>query len=248
MHNEEAAYYRMLSRSEKNLVKKIYYRHESSLLTKYYKKLDPQIKLACLSLADLDRLEKEFGFRNLHFIPCFIPWQTIRGLEGKGKYCLYHGNMSVTENEAAAAWLIKNVFSKLDQPLVIAGKNISNRLMKLGKGLKNIRMINNPGIEELSILVKEAHINVLPSMNSTGVKLKLLHSLTEGRFCISNHTGVKGSGIEESVIIADDAAAMIQLIPEIFERSFTEADKKNRGQMLTVYNNLTNAKQLSALW
>ncbi|MGZ8544202.1 MAG: glycosyltransferase [Flavisolibacter sp.] len=248
MHNEEAEYYNRLAKNESGFRKRLYYNLESRLVRKYYRKLLAfNLQLACLSRQDMESF-RTYGFNKLNFIPCFLPWQELRVLPGKGDYCLYHGNLKVPENEAAARWLIEEVFAGLEIVLVIAGNGISERLEKLARRCRNIRLIKDPVMEELNALVRDAHIHVLPSMNATGVKLKLLHALFEGRFCISNDAGVKGSAVETLVHLADDAESLRAVIKELYEKEFSEADIKNRQLLLTVYDNKLNADKLNELW
>ena len=248
MHNEEAEYYLKLARAERNIFKRSYFQVESTLLKRYYRKLDRKIAFACLSDADIQVLKSEYGFNNLHFIPCFIPWQEKEIIEGRGNYCLYHGNMAISENEAAAEWLINQVFSKIDIPLIIAGKGISTGLYSLSQQYKNIQLINYPTISELDNLILNAQINILPSMNNTGVKLKLLHALYEGRFCITNDNGIKGSGIETGFYIANNDTEYIELIPLLFVKEFDPEDKEKRKALFRLYNNESNARKLNELW
>lgn len=247
LHNEESAYYKTLSASEHNIFKRAYYELESSLLKTYYENLDRDTRFAAISMSDIKLLQEEHQFEELHFIPGFIPWQTIQSLPGKGDYCLYHGNLSVAENEAAAYWLIENVFSMIDKKFIIAGRDISIKLQTRVRSSTNMSFVNNPTDQKLNELIQHAHINILPSMNTTGVKLKLLHALFEGRFILTNGNGVMGIGLNSEINIAEDAQDFINLVETLFEKSFTEIDKKNRQQILTVYNNISNAQKLNAL-
>jgi len=248
MHNEEVNYYKSLVATEKKIFKKNYFNLETALLKKYQKKLDKNLKTACLSQKDISVLQNEYGFTNLHFVPCFIPWQNIKSQVGKGHYCLYHGNMAVTENEAAAVWLLKNVFSQINIPFVIAGSGISKKLFSLALKYTNSRLVYNPPVDELNGLIKDAHINVLPSKNNTGVKLKLLHALFEGRFCITNTNGIEGSNIQSGVHIANSPQEFIQLIQHLYSKEFTMDKIAERKSVKDIYNNETNTQKLSALW
>lgn len=244
MHNEESTYYRQLAASESNWLKRLYFQRESKLLANFQLKLSTDIKTICLSTKDVDVMRNKYGFTDVQFIPCFIPWQTVVSKGGVGSFCLYHGNMSVSENESAALWLIKEVFSKLPYPLKIAGSGISRRLQKAAAQLANIEMINCPGIEELDLLIRNAHVNVLPSVNATGVKLKLLHALFEGRFVLTNQNGVEGSGLEALVEIAEQPKEFRTHIDRLMNTPFTTADAKKRDVSLFNYNNLENAKKI----
>lgn len=248
MHNEEAAYYHHLALTEQSVLKKQYFIQESKLLKRHQGKLDKKTKLACLSQTDMETFKAEYKFQEVHFIPCFIPWQKLNGKEGKGDYCLYHGNMTVSENEEAALWLIQHVFSKIDTPLIIAGKGISKRIKNSAGLNKNIQLVNQPSIPEIDELIRTAQINVLPSMNSTGVKLKLLNALLNGRYCLTNYNGVKGSKIERGVIIENDGAKWIQLIDALMQQNFTSGEIESRNEVLALYDNRQNATRLNALW
>ncbi len=248
IHNDEASYYKRLALLDKSYLKQLYFRWESRLLKQYQKTLVKSLPLACLSQKDAETFRNEYGFKNVKFIPCFLPWQYLNVPEEKGSYCLYHGNMAVSENEEAAAWLIRNVFHATTYPLVIAGRSISGKLEALARHYTNVRLVPDPSIESLDVLVKEAQVHVLPSFNTTGVKLKLLHVLLEGRHCISNKTGVEGSLAEAAVTIAETPEAFIKEIERMFQKEMTAEDKQKRQALLALYDNKVNAGLLNGLW
>ena len=247
LHNDEAVYYANLAAAEKNLWRRGYFLWEAGRLKKFQQQISRQTLLACLSETDRNRFE-HMGFDKTVFIPCFIPWQEVSSQAGKGDYCLYHGNLSVRENESAALWLIENVFSTINLPFVIAGKGISGRLSVAAKPYPHIQLKNNPSIEELDQLVVHAQVHVLPSMNQTGIKLKMLHALLAGRFCITNAAGIIGSAIEYAVLIAETKKEWQATIQRLMQVEFTEAHRTERQKILTVYNNIKNAEKLNALW
>lgn len=248
MHNEEASYYHHLAKTENSLWRRAYFLQESRLLKKYQQAMNKTIPLACLSESDMVAFKNEYGFEQQSFIPCFLPWQELKNAEGKGSFCLYHGNLSVPENEKAALWLIQNVFRKTDIPFLISGKGISKKLTAKGRLYSNITFIPNPTIAEIDQLVQEAHINVLPSLNNTGVKLKLLNALFNGRFCITNMDGVKGSRIQQGVTVEDQVENWIATINSLMSATFSAKEIEERKAVLLLYNNRLNAEKLSALW
>ena len=248
MHNEEAAYYQHLAQTEKNMLKRLYFLRESRLLFRYQHQLQKTVKLACLSETDIGTFKNQYHFQSASFIPCFIPWQELKAKSGKGEYCLYHGNMAVSENEEAAIWLIDHVFANNKIPFWVAGKGITGRLALKAKQHTNIKLLFEPTIQEIDSLIANAHINVLPSMNRTGVKLKLLNALFNGRFCITNTSGVEGSRIEKGLVVADKPQDWREKIELFFDQEFTDTISQERRPLTTLYNNHRNAKLLSALW
>jgi hypothetical protein len=247
MHNDEAEYYKQLSKTERSLLKKIWHQLESHRIKTFQAGLQKNLPMACVAYNDIGVLQSKYGFTNLHFIPSFTPWQTVKGLEGLGDYCLYQGNMEVSENNQVAIWLIMNIFSKIQIPLHIAGKGISPQLYDLAKEYPNIQLHNHPSAEAMNRLVKEAQINILPSLNNTGLKLKLLHALFHGRHCLTNTAGISGTAFSGAVAIADKPEDYIREIKRLFLKPFTEKDKENRVEIAHLYNNEKNAAALNAL-
>jgi hypothetical protein len=109
-------------------------------------------------------------------------------------------------------------------------------------------LIDNPTDTELSDLITHAHIHLLPSFNATGVKLKLLHALFEGRFCVTNKNGLAGSGLPNgSVIQAETADEMLNTIKGLMQRPFLVNDQEQRSRDVELYNNNKNAALLNDL-
>lgn len=247
IHNNETAYYRQLAANEPNLLKRWYYSVESTQLAFYQKRLPHNCVYACLSETDKEYFAETLHLPDVCFIPCFIPWQSVNSLIGKGNYCLYHGNLSISENVKAVEWLIDHVFSTLEIAFVIAGKNITEEINARSSSYNHISVYNNPTNEHLTSLIKNAHINVLPVFNNTGVKLKLLHALFEGRFCITNNEGTAGSGINKGIAVANTVSEWGTAVRKLCARSFTQADILERSQLPEIYNNEKNAQRFNEL-
>ena len=247
LHNDESAYYKKLSESEKRIFHKIFFWKESNLLKKYQSHLPQNCHYACISGTDIDIFRDQYHLRNIDFLPAFVAWHEIKSLEGAGNFCLYHGNLSVAENEKAACWLLDKVFTKIKLPLVIAGKNPSKRLTKMAHLCQHTCLVANPSEKEMNDLVQKAHINVLPSFNTTGVKLKLIHALFEGRHCIVNDAAVKGSELEPTCHISNSADNIASIILQLYHQPFTEEEIHLRKRILyKIYNNATNAEKIIA--
>jgi hypothetical protein len=92
-------------------------------------------------------------------------------------------------------------------------------------------------------LVRNAHLHVLPSKNQTGVKLKLINACFNGRFCITNKSGVLGSGLERACYIAETADEYINLINALEKVPFTQKELSLRQELLHIYNNEINARK-----
>ncbi len=245
LHNIEYVYYRELAKCENNLLKKCYYRIESYLLKKYEKKIFSKAPLLSVSNKDTKFIQNNFPNAEISFLPVFLPWTEIKSETGKGNYCLYHGNLSVSENVEAATWLLEKVFSSLDIPFVIAGLNPPKKLIELAHKQKHTCLVANPSEFEMEDMIRKAHLHLIPSFNQTGIKLKLLHVMYSGRFCLTNKTCIEGSGLEKACIVFSDARQCNELIREFYDRDFTEEDISFRKEILgNNYDNKLSAEKI----
>lgn len=249
LHNCEYRYYAQLAKHEKNFFKRLYFTYESFLLKKYEQRIAKRCPLLAMSESDLDIFVKEFKAKDIQFIPAFVGWEEVTGRTGKGAFCLYHGNLSVNENEAAASWLLQNVFDKLDVPFVIAGKSPSAALEKLAHKNDNTCLVGDPGEKELQDMIAKAQLNVLPSFNNTGIKLKLLNALYSGRHCLVNQAGVDGSGLENVCTVASDGASFKKAVTDLYALPFDEAEVEKRKILLAgLNNNKLNTEKIMRLY
>ena len=178
------------------------------------------------------------------FVPESVPslsLDEICSLEGKGVHILYHANLSVPENQTAAEWLITNVFRHTDLPVKIAGLNPPKHLKKLIAKYKNIELEENPPEERMLELIRNAHITVMYTLQPTGLKLKLLHSLFSGRFCLVNSTMVAGSELGQLCHIADTAEEFQKKIRQLASAKFDKFELERRNMILSnLYSNFRN--------
>jgi glycosyltransferase involved in cell wall biosynthesis len=158
--------------------------------------------------------------------------------------------LGVSENERAAVWLLEKVFSFVKIPFVIAGKNPSARLEKLAHAQSHTCLVGNPADDEMNDLIHRAQVNILPSFNQTGIKLKLLNALYNGRHCVVNPAAVDQTGLGDACHVAGDATAIRELIPRLYQQPLCGEDQQKRAALLgALYNNAKNAAQLiSWIW
>ncbi len=246
-HNIEHEYYSKLSEIEHNIFKKIYYKIEALKLVNYEKVLYKADRLAAISKNDTIYLQKKYS--NAFYIPAFHPNMNIESQTGTGNYIIYHGNLSVVENENAVLFLINSIFSKIDFQCIIAGKNPTNNLVRKVSKFKNIKLEINPNDNEMKELISNAHINILPTFQSTGVKLKLLQSLFIGRHCIANSIMTDNSTLKNLCSIKNIPFEIISEINRLFKIPFDESILKQRKQVLTnEFSNIRNAEKLLKLF
>jgi len=248
LHNIEFEYYKNLYKAEKNIFKKLYFYIESKLLLNFENNIAHKANFWAVSNNDIKIFENQFKSKLIKFFPVFLPWKKLKIELGNGTYCLYHGNLEINENEKAALWLLQNIFFEIKIPFVIAGKNPSATLKKAAYKNKHTCLVENPSEFEMEDLIRKAHINIIPSFNNTGVKIKLLNALFNGRHCIVNQSAVQGSGLEELCIICKDENEFKDNIKKFYEIKFEEKDLLKREKiLLELYNNNKNAMTISEM-
>ncbi|MEP7317305.1 MAG: glycosyltransferase family 4 protein [Panacibacter sp.] len=246
IHNVEHQYYHELFSCSQHAIKKMYYWWESRLLKTYETEL---VKNATAFWAvtpkDTDYYRNQLHCSTMDYLPLFLPGWHVKSLDGMGTFCLYHGNLEVAENEYAAEWLLKNIFNKLEIPLVIAGKNPSAALEKMVHNNIHTCLVANPSEKELQDMIAKAQIHILPSFNNTGIKIKLLNALYNGRHCLVNTQMVEGTGLAELCITADDVSTFCARVEQLYHQPFTQGDIEARKKLLhNHYNNEAGAKQM----
>ena len=212
------------------------------------RKLPDEFPILAVSNNDAIFYREELDKGSTVYLPVFIPYSEIKSLEGIGTFCLYHGNLSVAENEKAVVWMLSKVFSLAKVPFIIAGKDPSRRLIKKVLKNKNVQLVSNPSDEKLNDLISNAQIHVLPSFNTTGIKLKLINALYNGRHCVVNDEAVEGSGLEDACHIGTTSHAIASIITQLYHHPFGEEEINLRKKLLgQIFNNKANARQLIQL-
>ncbi len=249
MHNVEWQYYENLARLTPGtrMFEKAYYFIESIKL----QRIEPKVvrnadEIITLSTNDAAYYRKMNS--HTHYIPAFHPNQRVESLVGRGEYALFHGKLSVPDNERAAIWLIEEVFATMDFPLVVAGMEASETLKELINRYDHIQLVENPDDARMRDLIAEAHINVLVSFQVSGIKLKLLNALFQGRFCLVNEEMVSGTGLDKLCYVRTSGSAFRQTVEALINAPFEENRIDARRAILEKeFSNEVNARKLVEL-
>ena len=244
LHNVECNYYKKLAGYESNPAKKYFFNWQSRLLKKYETSIANKAAVLAISEDDAAFYKKQFNAKQVFILPAFAGWEKLQGKEERGLFCLYHGNLAINENEKVAEWLI-HIFKEIKIPLVIAGKNPANKLEKLIHHYPNTCLVKNPSDRELEDLIQKAQVNVMPSFNNTGIKLKLVHALYSGKHCLVNAAAVAGSGLEELCTIAGNTGDFAEEAIKLYHLPFIKHEEREL-KLRSLYNNDLNAARLIA--
>ncbi len=245
-HNIEHEYYENLSRVETDLFKKYYFYNESVKLKKYEKVLAKADILLAISHTDYNYFSAKY--KSVVYIPAFHPFSVVRSLTGHGKYVLYHGNLSVPENIKAVSTLLNEVFRGSEISFKIAGLNPPRALWQLVGTNPMVEMIANPDDARLNELIQNAHVNIFFTNQATGLKLKLLNALYNGRFVLVNDKMLSGSNLDKLCEMANNIPEMKARLTSLMGKTFTASKKVERQVHLqTIYMNGDNVEKLIEL-
>lgn len=246
MHNIEWDYYASLGRSERNFFRKFYMYYESKKLKKFEGILQKADLILAISPKDNAYLEDKF--EGVNYLPAFHPNLGVNCKTGRGNYAIYHGNLGVEENNQAALFLTRKIFRDFNYPFKIAGKNPLNTLKKESEINNGFELIENPKQDRMNEMISNAQVNILPTFQATGIKLKLLNALHNGRFCLVNSFMVKDTGLEDICIVANTADEMRDQLYDLIDKDFTEdMIEKRRSILEKDFSNSRNAQKLLEL-
>ena len=246
LHNIEWIYYRILLSQAVSLKEKIFFYQEYKKLKEYDKQLIHADVLSCLSQTDYEYYQEKFPDKKVSLDYVFHENNNINSIPGKGDYILYHGNLSLSDNYNLIIQLLSNDLKNCTYKIILAGKNPHTTLQQFVKGKNNIELIANPTDDILNGLMKKAHICLAMAANPSGVKLKLINSLFNARFVISNEAALTGSGLDSLVYIAEEND-LPDLIDKLMLKEFKQEEIDERNSLLSEkYNNLNNARQIIA--
>jgi len=242
-HNVEHDYYQSLAKAEKSLWKKAFFLMESKKLKHYEPVLTKASAVLSISEKDAQHF-RTIGCRQVIVVPPSHGHTAVSSQTGRGDYILYQGNLTVAENVRAVEYIAKHLIAKTKYPFVIAGhapnEELKNRLSQYG----NVTLVADPDDGQMHRLMADAHVNVLVTDQATGVKLKLMNALYEGRHCLVNPKMVQGTHLDEACAVAQNADEMLQELERLMAAEFTETELARRKEILAkedsfdVYKNI----------
>lgn len=246
--NIEHQYYFNLFRVDKNLFKKLYFLVASIKLMAYQKILRHANLMLVVSEEDTLYLKKHFPDHVVEYLPSFHANDQVVSSTGKGDYALYNGNIEVPENAHAVQYLIKEVFNDMNMKLVVAGMNPPDYVLRLASQNEHVTIVPNPDDAKMFDLIKNAQVNILVTFQATGLKLKLLNTLYNGRFCLVNDKMLNGTGLNDLCVTADSSREFKKKLKTLFKKDFSSGEILKRTKILEHrYSNDNNADRLIRL-
>ncbi|MBE6336923.1 MAG: glycosyltransferase family 1 protein [Lentimicrobiaceae bacterium] len=240
-HNVEHEYYDNLAKSEKNIKKKMYLKQEVLKLHNFESILNKASAILAISQKDYNYFKSLY--KNVYKLTAYNAYTEVNIIEGKGDYVLYHGNLEVSENYAAAEYLVET-FKDTDINLKIAGMNPPQHLSQIIDYEDNIELVDSPDDKTLYDLIRNAQINILVTAQSTGLKLKLLNTLFNGRFCLVNEKMVEELDVNGLCYVVNDMNSIRFAANELMNKTFDQHQIEKRRENMKRFYNIEEATDL----
>jgi len=212
-HNIESHYYHDLFMSSTSWWKRLYYQREFRLLRKQEAEILPLFTHIWSISAQEVNILKAFN-EQTSWLPACIQFHSqqfkyLPSISANECTLLFHGNFGVSENRHAGQWLIDYIIKTNDKSL---------KLILAGKALDTCHFLAHPQIQYVSdpefmdAVLAQADLVVLPGKQASGVKIKLLESLSAGKRVLCSAETASGSGLEDALPIFRNVEDLNRLI------------------------------------
>lgn len=222
IHNNEANYFRALSRGTAGWKAKLFYLMESLKFRMYSSKVIE----ACTELWFISDFERAAYAKmrprdqaKSFFLPPDVAPSSMKPFCDAGNQVLFVGTLSIPHNADAIRWYIEQIHPLLSDvdgyKLVVAGHTGDHSIDDLRRTIArhgNIVLIENP--PNLTSFYEASAVFVNPVPRGAGLKLKTIHALQAGVPVVTTAIGMEGTGLRDSehVLVADTAHDFAQSV------------------------------------
>jgi len=244
-HNIEHLFYEGQSKSERRIDKKLFFKTEAKKLKDYESVLHKADRILTISPFENNYFNAKFIDKAI-YIPVFHQNTEVRELSNNGDFALYNGDLRLADNIKSVLFLI-DIFKEIDYPLIVASSFKNDSIFNKIKKYTNIQYVVIEDGNHIIELLKKAQINVLPTFQKTGIKLKLINTLYNGRFCLVTTKMVEDTGLESLCEIASTKEEFTKKINELINTDYTNEITQRREEILKPFNVEANAKKMVEL-
>jgi polysaccharide biosynthesis protein PslH len=163
---------------------------------------------------DASRLHKLAPGAKIKVIPSSVDSQLYQNARTQiGNSLLFSGALNYYPNVQGILWFVRKVLPRLRAalrnkcpPMVVAGSNPSRELIEM---LREEQVEIHPNPESMIPHLSEAAVVIVPLLQGSGTRLKILEAMASARAVISTSKGAEGLILSPGydIFIADDADA-----------------------------------------
>jgi polysaccharide biosynthesis protein PslH len=223
-HNLEYQIWERLALTEKNPVKRWYYKKMASDLkkyeTEYYKKFDA---IAAITQEDAERIRNLGIDTRIEFIPAgYDPDRFSYNPERKPEpgTCFILSALNWIPNQEAMFWFLENVWPEVlknvpDLQLHIAGKGTPEHIMNLK--FPNVKI--HGFVDDAVEFMYRYDLMLVPLLAGGGMRLKIIEGLALGKCIVSSPVGSEGINCTngKNILICTNPDEWIQSLTDFFQ-------------------------------
>ena len=140
-----------------------------------------------------------------------------------------------------------DIYKDSKYKLVIASSYKNTKVITEISKYNNISFDTLREQDDLHHLLESAHINALPTFQNTGIKLKLLNTLRQGKFVIANDPMIQKTGLETLCEKANSKAEFLSKTAKLLDQNFEGSFEKEREKLLENFDPDTSATKIIKL-
>lgn len=245
-HNVESLYYQELFRNARNPVRRLYFKTEYLKILKYEENILREFDHVFAISPEESLILQKYTSR-ISWLPAFVRYRnqvlkTLPNPDPDDFNLLFHGNFAIDENRISAEWLIHFMqkFPRKGMRLLLAGKKLGAFSASLPASVQKF-----PDPEIMDEMLDQADLIVLPGTQRSGVKIKLLESLSAGKRVICSMQTASGSGLESELVIFKNEEQLNSLIEKTLSGEFDAAFLKSIHAFQQLYAPEKGVKMIS---
>ncbi|MEY8213471.1 MAG: glycosyltransferase family 4 protein [Colwellia sp.] len=158
--------------------------------------------------------------------------QPTGGITASGNDLIFIGNMTTAQNLASLEFIVDEVLPELELgglKLKVVGK-FDERAVKIAENSESVYLLGF--VDNLSVVVSECRVALMPVAFGTGVKTKVLDALAMGVPVVTNSIGAEGLSIvhREHALIEESGSALAGCVNDIIANSFLSESLAKKGR------------------
>lgn len=237
-HNIEHRIWKELARNTSNPFKKIYIKKLASQLEKFeLNTLEKVDGIACISESDAAYFNEKLSSPKIETIlTSQILSQEKANYELKTVFHL--AAMDWLPNKEGLSWFVSEVMPHLKEGVSvhIAGKALAV------EDYTNENLINHGEIPVAEDFIHKHGICIIPLQSGSGIRMKVLQNLAQGKPIVSTSKGVEGLNLsQEELCIQDDPVKFAMAINNLVD-NLSERKQKGTASQLYIQENFSPEK------
>jgi len=252
-HNIEHLIWKRMYLQNRFSPKGLYFYHLYKTLKNYELNIINEVD-AILPITEKDaKFFRERTQTKIQTIPFGMDVSEEKEIQEPENALFYIGAMNWMPNMEGLRWFLKNVWPALTLKFpklkfYIAGRETPRWLLKLKT--KNIIVLGE--VENAKQFIRSKKIAVVPILSGSGIRVKIIESMSLGKAVVSTSTGAEGIGYEhgKNIFIADTAKDFIQKISILYTQPhITEKMGRAARQLIIEHHGTQNIiRQLTGLY